>query len=458
MDYQQTAARIVQAVGGAENIANLSHCATRLRIRLVEENLYDKDAVEAIPGVQGSVKVGSEYQIVIGNEVNRLYQALTEGFSLPETQQAASGHRFSLKTTLANVGTFMQGSIGFILVPLIGCGMIKALLTVLSTAGLMDSTESTYTFLYACADSVMYFIPVLLAVGAARRLGCSQPMAMIMALMTLNPTWTAAVSAGETVTLFGFTVPQFNFSTQFIPVLVSVWLYAKLEQFLKKYLPTLAYNILAPVISLLVMIPVIFFGIGQLFLWVNAWLEGPTLWLSQYRLIAIPLLAMLWPILTIFGLHGAVWQPLYLSAFTVFGFDPLCWVSYLATHMTIGAVSILSAVLTGDPERREVGLSTGLTMLLGNISEPAIFGVLLANRRLFAAQICAAGITGLYAALAGITNYVLWSPCSLLGLAGFIGPDSSLPAVLLLVVVAWVSAAFFIFLFDRQHISLKKKP
>lgn len=72
MDYQQTAARIVQTVGGAENIANLSHCATRLLIRLVEENLCDKYAVEAIPGVQGSVKVGSEYQIVIGSEVNRL--------------------------------------------------------------------------------------------------------------------------------------------------------------------------------------------------------------------------------------------------------------------------------------------------------------------------------------------------------------------------------------------------
>lgn len=78
MDYQQTAARIVQAVGGAENIANLSHCATRL----ADDNCYDKESVEAIPGVQGSVKVGSEYQIVIGNEVSRLYQAVTEAFSL----------------------------------------------------------------------------------------------------------------------------------------------------------------------------------------------------------------------------------------------------------------------------------------------------------------------------------------------------------------------------------------
>lgn len=82
MDYQQTAARIVQAVGGAENIANLSHCATRLRLRLADDSRYDKESVEAIPGVQGSVKVGSEYQIVIGNEVSRLYQAVTEAFSL----------------------------------------------------------------------------------------------------------------------------------------------------------------------------------------------------------------------------------------------------------------------------------------------------------------------------------------------------------------------------------------
>ena len=159
---------------------------------------------------------------------------------------------------------------------------------------------------------------------------------------------------------------------------------------------------------------------------------------------------MSWSILTVFGLQGAVWQPLYLSAFSVLGYDPICWVSYLCTHMTIGAIAILSALRSKDTEKREIGFSTGLTMLLGNISEPAIFGVLMQNKRLFAAQICAAGVAGIYAAVVGLINYVLWTPCSLLGLSGFVSPDSSLIAVLSFVVVAWGAATAFTFLFDKK--------
>lgn len=456
MDYVKTAHEICDAIGGSKNVKNVSHCATRFRVVLHDDSKFDVETIEKIAGVKGTLTLGSQHQIIIGKEVADLYNAFVKEFKIEDAQGEVPEEKGKKRNILADVGSYIQGAIGPMIVPMVGAGLIKAMLTLLVTMGLITNTNSTYTMLWSCADAVMYFMPVLLAYGAAKRLACNEVMALIMALMTLNTTWTAALQAGETMTLFGITVPAYSYAQQFLPVLLTVAIYALIERLLKKYVPDILQLIIVPALSIFIMIPIIFLVIGPAMVWLSNMIAIPAAWLAESRIIAIPLLAMLWPILTLFGLHGAVYQVVYLLYFNMYGYDPVCLVSYLCTHMSIGFVALMSAIISKNKETREIGISTGITMLFGCVSEPAIFGVLMKDKRMFAATLSAAFVSGIYAALSGIKNTVLGGAASLLGIPFFIGEGSSLINVLITIIIAAVGSAFFVLLYTGVFSKEKK--
>jgi PTS system beta-glucosides-specific IIC component len=152
-----------------------------------------------------------------------------------------------------------------------------------------------------------------------------------------------------------------------------------------------------------------------------------------------------------------VYSTTYILYYSIYGNDPIALTSYLATHLTIGFTALYAGITAKDEATKEISLSSCITMLLGCISEPAIFGVLLRNKNLYKSQTVAAGITGIFVALFGITNYVIGSPASLLGLAGFFGPNYSPALVILLVPIAFVASFTMAKVFESGSKFLSKK-
>lgn len=448
MSYLDTAKGLVEAVGGAGNITNVSHCATRLRLVLKDNDVFNEDAVNAVSGVKGMIKVGSQQQIIIGKDVIEVYNALIKEYpiasngSVDKKAGDNSDKKLSLKSVFTDIGAFFQNAIGAAILPMTGAGMIMGLLMIPFTFGLLDFSNDTFNLLWSCASSILYFIPVFLAYGAATRLNCNVSMAIFIVLMPLCSTWVNAVAGGTQMSLFGIPLTMFAFNNQFVPAMVCVYVYSKLEKFFKKIMPQMLEFILNPVACLIIMIPFTFLIVAPFFSWLSGVLTVPAAWLGNYRLLAVPVLAMLWPTLTIFGMHGAVSFVMYDLYFSSYGFDPVALPSYLCAHLAIGFTALYYFYTSKDRVEKETGLTTGLTMLFGCISEPAIFGVLLRNKKLYLSQTLAAGITGIFVALFGITNQVFGGTASLLGLPVFFSDKYS--PILVFVIVAISAVASFV--------------
>lgn len=443
MNFKKISQEIASAVGGTENIKNVSHCATRLRLMILDKSKVSEDGLKEIEGVKGLIVVGFQYQIIIGDEVDDLYRTFISINKMEETKETDEAKE-EKKNIFVNIGTYMQSCIGFMLMPMIGTGLIKAIFVILSAAGIVSDASSTYIFIVGCCDAMMYFLPVLLAIGGAKRLGCSESMAAFVTLIPLCTTYVNALNAGEQLSLFGANVTMFTYSNQFIPAMLTVYVYSLTEKFLKKTLPSVLQTIVRPALSIFIMIPVIFLVIGPLMNGFNTLLALPTDFIVAHKTIFVPILAILHPILVTFGLAGAMFG-LYIATITAYGYDPIGMVAILCAQLAIGFVALTYAFISKNKKEKEMGVSTGISILFGAVSEPAIFGVLLKDRRMFLAVECASFVGGIVAALLGIKQYT-FAPAYLLGLPVYVGPESSIMAVLCtVIVVAVVSIGFAIF-------------
>ena len=448
MDFKKISNEIVKVVGGVENIKNVSHCATRLRIMVNDKQKVDKTGLEKIDGVKGLIVTGSQYQIIIGDEVDDLYRTFTSAYSVEGSGKVGEDR----KNILVNIGTYMQSCIGFMLMPMIGTGLIKAILTILSTVGAVDAAGQTYNLLVGCCDAMMYFLPVLLAIGGAKRLGCNESMAAFIVLIPLCTYYVNALNGGQQLTLFGMNVTMFNYSSQFIPAMVTTYLYSLVEKFLKNTLPGILQTIVRPALSIFVMIPVTFLVIGPLMQGFNNLLALPTAFIVEHKTLFVPIIALIHPILVTFGLAGAGFG-LYIATITAYGYDPIGMVGILCAQLAIGFVALAYAFISREQSDKEMGISTSIAMLFGAVSEPAIFGVLLKDRRMYLATECAGFVGGIVAALFGIKQYT-FAPAYLLGLPVYVGPESPLIGVIITVLVIAIASFAFAFIFSK---ALKKQ-
>ena len=177
LDYSKTSKDIIEAVGGSDNIASATHCMTRLRLVLKDDSKADDDRVNAIKGVKSVIKQGGQYQIVIGNEVSNLFKEFSKLGNFSESGEApvkAEGN------VIQQLFGFIAGCMTPMLPAMLGTGMVKVLLTLLTTFKLMSATGPTYIILYGMADSFFYFLPVFLAVQIAKKTNHSVPLFMVI--------------------------------------------------------------------------------------------------------------------------------------------------------------------------------------------------------------------------------------------------------------------------------------
>ncbi|WP_353949106.1 beta-glucoside-specific PTS transporter subunit IIABC [Sporolactobacillus sp. Y61] len=437
MDFRKTGEEILQAVGGEKNVKSLIHCATRLRFKLKNTSKVKKDEVEQIEGVITVVESGGQFQVVIGNSVGKVFDAIMENSHLGDE---STGHELSENDDKENIFGKAIDIISGIFTPflgaLAGAGILKGLLALFVAVGWMSSTSGTYQIWYAASDSVFYFLPILLAFTSAKQFKANQFVAVVMAGALIYPNLVALAGKGEGLTFFGIPVVLMNYASTVIPIILAVWILSLLEPLLNRLIHESLRNILTPMFSLMIMVPLTLIVVGPLGTYASDGLALGYSWLYELApLVAGLIMGALWQVFVIFGVHWG-FVPLMMNDLAKIGHDTL--LPLLAPAVLSQAGAALGIFLkTRDMKLKSLSGSASLTALFG-ITEPAIYGVTLKYKRPFICAVISGGIGGAIAGAAHARAMSFTMP-GLLALPTYLG--SGFTGILIGVLISFILAA-----------------
>lgn len=442
-NYDQLSKDIVKYIGGEDNVVSLFHCATRLRFKVKDEARVDKKRLEQLKGVITVINSGGQMQVVIGNDVADVYEAIFANTGLkPENKE--NDNKSQEKKNLLN--TFME-TISGIFAPVLGAmsgaGMLKALLILCTTCGLLTADMGTYRILYAAADGVFTFIPMFLAITAARKFKANEFVSLGIAAALVYPDMTAAFSAGEALTFLKIPVVLVSYTSSVIPIVISIYALSKLEKGLKKIVPSVCKTFLTPMLSLMIMVPATYLVIGPISDTAGKLLaSGYTALVGFNPMIAGGILGLIWPAAVMFGLHWG-FVPIVMNNIAEYGRDTL-FVITGPNNMAQAGATLGVFLKTKNKEIKELAGPAALSAVLAGITEPAIYGVTLRFKRPFFIGAVFSGIAGAIVAVAGTGAPTLLGT-SILTLPGYIGVGFA--GFLIACAIAYFGSAIVTYLF-----------
>ncbi|UWX95431.1 PTS transporter subunit EIIC [Enterobacter mori] len=276
MKYQSLAEFIINGVGGRENIKSVSHCATRLRFELISNTNANKKELHDHADVIMVVESGGQLQIVIGNNVSEVYQAIEALWAtdklLPNyVEDNGDKSKGNLFTRLINV---VSGIFTPFLGVLAASGILKGLLALSEVCGVMSESSGAFKIFSAAGDALFYFFPLVLGYTAGKRFGGSPFLSMVIGGALMHPSMISAFDAqlqlgGTSDTFFGIPMTYINYAGSVIPVIFASWLSSLVEKNCNKILPSAVKNLFTPFIALAVVVPFSFLLIGPIATWLS---------------------------------------------------------------------------------------------------------------------------------------------------------------------------------------------
>lgn len=397
MAYEQLATDIIKTAGGAENVASVVHCATRLRFKLHDNSKADKEAAKVLDGVIAAVESGGQFQVVIGNHVSQVFNAV----------KASMGGSVSAEPTESSEGKEKQGLLSAfidivsgIFTPLLGImaasGILKGILALAVAAGWMSPDSGTYQLLFAGSDALFYFFPLALGYTAGVKFKGNPFVTMAIGGALVHPTMTAAFNAAQAadydaLTFLGMPITFMNYASSVMPIIFAAWVSCKLEPVFNKVLPGAVKNFFTPLLCIMVTVPLTFLAIGPAATNASQFLaHGYELLYSASPVVAGLIMGACWQIFVIFGLHWG-FVPILLNNMAVMGSDSMMPLLVPAVLAQAGA-ALGVFLMTRDTKLKAIAGSAFTAGIFG-ITEPAIYGVNLPKKRPFVFG-CVAGALG----------------------------------------------------------------
>lgn len=404
MDYKKIANEILDLIGGSKNVATLEHCSTRLRFSLVDKSVVDVEKIKKIKGVMGVVD-GSQFQIVIGNNVVEVYDTLLKICPLSGNQgiEAKKDDRKCGAKLLEFIISVFQP-----LVPAIaGAGVLKSVLLLLSMFGLLANDSTVYTALAAISDATFYFLPIMVAVTTANALKSNRLVAVAAVGYLLLLATTQALTDG--MTLFGFAVKNVTYSSQVFPAILCVIFLSLMERGFNKISSKAIRIFFVPMMSLAITIPVTLlilgplgYNIGTLFTAVILALYG------KLGFVALGLLAAILPFMIATGMHKAL-LPYAITTYGQLGYEALYMPASLAHNISESGACFAVALKSKDENLKQTALSAGISALMG-ITEPALYGVTLQNKKAMIGVVLSGAISGMLMGLFVVKAFIVVGP------------------------------------------------
>lgn len=456
MNKTELSKHLLILVGGKENIQSVVHCATRMRFKLKDRTKADKEAIENLEGVISVIENGGQFQVVIGNNVAYVYKEFLKVADLKDEATVKEEKEGNEKKE--NIFAKLMDVISAIFTPIlgamIGSGIIKGLLMVATMFLGLSNTSGTYMILNAASNAVFYFLPVILAYTSAKKFQANIVIAMVVAGALVYPDMIAAYSAGEAIKFLGIPVVMINYSSSVIPIILSTWFLSKVEKFLEKMIPDVIKSFMIPLFSLAIVVPITYLVVGPVGNYLGLGVASVYSFLySLNPIVAGVILGGFYQALVVFGIHWAL-GPIQINNVAVYGFDTITGMYLPAKYAQAGATLALG-LKSKDTGYKSSAITTAVTTAIFGITEPAVYGFTLKNKKAFyMASIAAAvggGIAGAFGCAAGA-----YGISNTLTLPVFIG--NGLGGMLIAIVTSFVLSIILTFLFgDKKEVKNEVK-
>lgn len=453
MEYKVLAEEILSGVGGRENVKSLVHCATRLRFKLKDNSKADAELLKRNPGVIMVVESGGQFQVVIGNHVGDVFNALNHSGESEENTGKDQGEKEGLFARLIDV-------ISSIFTPFIGImaasGILKGFLALAMACHWTTAESGTYKVLFAASDAMFYFFPLIIGYTAGKKFGGNPYITMMIGGAMMHPLMISAFNTslqpGAPEQYFlGIPLVFINYASSVIPVILAAWASSWLERRVMKILPGALRNFIAPLICLMVVVPLTFLLIGPAATWASQQLaQGYLAIYNVSPVIAGAFVGAFWQVCVIFGLHWGL-IPLMINNFSMLGHDTMLPLLLPAVMGQVGAT--LGIMLRAKDARTRALAGSAVSAGIFGITEPAVYGITLPNRRAFIFG-CVGGAMG--AAILGYFHTTAYS----FGFANIFtftqvippaGFDETVTAAIAGTLVAFIFAAVSTYLFGQHN-------
>lgn len=416
---QKLAADILEYVGGVDNVRDVAHCMTRLRIVVKDEKAVQMKQLEGLEGVMKVVILGGQYQIVLGGIVDDIFDEVAavcgERVNINEEMIAENLDAETKKGRRSLLGMLVE-TISAIVTPIIpamlACGFIKTLAVLFTVVFKVDEANSTIQVLNVVSDTLYAFFPVIIGWSAAKKFKTNMAVSLVIVALLVNPAFTGLFADGANVTFLGIPVTDVYYGSSVLPAILSIYLLSKVEMLLRKIIPGALRSIFVPFLSTLIVFPLLILAIGPIGVWGGNLFAS--LFTSMYDfspILAGALIGGTWQILIIFGMHIAILGLVSVPNIAAYGRDTV-----IMTHAPSLICQVAAGLAVGlkakNPEIKKNAITLSLTSFFaGSVVEPVMYGVNLKYKRPFIA-VCIGGaiggaITG--ASLAGTTAAVAFS-------------------------------------------------
>lgn len=404
MDYNKTASAILEKIGGSQNVQNVTHCITRLRFTLAEPSKADAAAVKMIDGVVSVIEKGGQYQVVIGNEVDNVYKAVLKLVDVQDKSVAPVQTAEKKKMTFSDAMGFVAGIFTPFLSVLTAAGMISAVLVLLSTLGVLDSSSETYIVFSKIADAGFYFLPVMVAYTLADKLHCDKFLAVMLAGVLLHP---SIMKQG--LHLFEIEIQSVSYNSTVVPAILTVILMYFVEKLADKVSPSMFKFFLKPLITVIITAPISLLLLGPLGYNIGVLVADGIGFMSNHiGFLATAVLGAIYPLMVMTGMHHA-YAPVALASLASLVYESVMSPGALCANIAQGGAALAIAVKSKNAKIKSVAGTGGFSCLLG-VSEPVMYGVTLQHRSALVATMVGGSLGGLVAGLTGVRSVALASP------------------------------------------------
>ena len=450
MNNQEIAKKVIDALGGRENVNSVAHCATRLRVMVKDEGKINKEVIENLEKVQGAFFNSGQYQIIFGTgTVNKMYDEVV-ALGLPTSSKD------DMKAEAAKQGNWFQRAIrtfGDVFVPIIpvivATGLFMGVRGLLTALGMTLPADVT-TYTQILTDTAFIILPGLVVWSTFRVFGGNPAVGIVLGMMLVSgslPNAWAVASGGEVTAMnfFGF-IPVVGLQGSVLPAFIIGVVGAKFEKAVRKVVPDVIDLLVTPFVTLLVMSILGLFVIGPVFHVVENYIL-----IGTKAILGLPfglggfLIGGVHQLIVVSGVHH-IFNLLEVQLLAADHANPFN--AIITAAMTAqGAATVAVGVKTKNPKLKTLAFPAALSAFLG-ITEPAIFGVNLRFRKPFFLSLIAGAIGGGLASILGLAG--TGSGITIIPGTMLYAGNGQLPLYLLMVAVSFVLGFALTYMFGYE--------
>lgn len=453
--YKSIAKSVLNAVGGTANISSVTHCMTRLRFNLKDESIPNDDDIQNMPGVLGVNRAGGQYQVIIGQAVAGVYEALisisglTKNAPIDEDldKDLTEKEPFSWKKLGSSILNKLAGSLTPLIPILVGASMFKMFVAIFGPTmlNLLSTSSDTYKLFTLVGDAGFYFFPIFLGYTASKQFNTNPMISMFLGAILLDPNLVNIVKAGKAFSVYGIPMKLVSYSSTVIPIMLAIWIMSYVEKYIKKIVPESLTVVLVPTLTILIMLPITLTIVGPAGAFLGQYVSDAILAFGKsggiWSVLGIAIIAALWELLVMTGMHLILISTM-MMIFATAGHENFISIGGLAASFSVAGMCIGTALLLHKKDEKALAWGYLVACFIGGVTEPALYGLAIRYKRPFLGMMVGGFVGGLYAGIVHLTSYSLVPVANFLAVTSCIGgTNMNFVNGIITMLVSMVSAA-----------------